>query len=134
MRAYQTILAYLRMSGRDPQTMRGADWIFVPVTTHGCKNLVNRADEADGHLHTASVNRILHKVLRNAGIKEPDRCRVHDLRHTFAYHFRQNEKDLEKLRDRLHHEDLGTTGIYAREVLDRPIDDWSEKLFQGMLI
>ena len=135
MRAYQTILAYLRASGRDPQTMKSLDWIFVPVTTHGCKNLAHATeDPQDGHLHTASVNRILYKVLSNAGIREPERCRVHDLRHTFAYHFRQNEKDLEKLRDRLHHEDLGTTGIYAREVLDRPIDDWSEKLFQGMLI
>lgn len=135
MRAYQVILAYLRASGRDPQGMKAAEWVFVPVTTHGLKNLAHANEEPqDGHLHTASVNRILYKVLSNAGIKRPEECRVHDLRHTFAYHFRQQEKDLEKLRDRLHHEDLSTTGIYAREVLDRPIDDWSEKLFQGMLI
>lgn len=135
LRAYQVILAYLRASGRDVQSMVASDFIFVPITTHGLKNLAHATGEpAVGHLHTASVNRILFKVLSNAKIKNPDECRVHDLRHTFAYHFRQGEKDLEKLRMRLHHEDLSTTGIYAREVLDRPIDDWSEKLFQGMLI
>ena len=72
--------------------------------------------------------------LKRAGIKDPEGVRVHDLRHTYAKMFNEAVKDIQRLRGRLHHSSLNTTDIYTREVLDDPVDDWSEKVYQGMLL
>lgn len=137
MRVYQAIVAHLKASGRAPETLQPEEYIFKPMITHNMKNLRNaKLDEeasADGHLSTRSAERILHTCLKYAGVERPTEVRVHDLRHTFAHRFRRKRQDLEALRERLHHESLATTGIYAREVLDDPVDDWSEGLYQGLL-
>lgn len=130
-RCYHAILHYLKVSGRDPEEMGADDYIFVPVITHNVANLKN-VKEAKGHLSEKSAIRILRTVLKKAGVANPDQVRIHDLRHTFAQRYRHANKDMEALRERLHHESLATTGIYAREILDEPIDDYSEKLYQNL--
>mgnify|MGYP000682712124 CR=1 FL=1 len=72
-------------------------------------------------------------ALRQAGVKNPEAVRVHDLRHTFAVQFYDKKKDIRALQERLHHKSLATTDIYVREFLEEPTDNYSEQLYQGLL-
>ena len=130
-RVYHALVHYLKTSGRHPDDLGPDEYIFIPLVTHGLKNLTN-VNAATGHLSEKSVGRILGTVARLAGLERPNELRVHDLRHTFAHRYRKGNRDLEALRERLHHESLATTGIYVREVLDDPVDDYSESLYQNM--
>lgn len=137
-RVYYAIVHYLKTSGRHPDTMEPDDYIFIPHVTHGVSNLVHQDDADDDepgarHISSTQAQAILRTALKRAGVERPEEVRIHDLRHTFAHQYRRRNGDLEGLRSRLHHESLATTGIYAREVLDDPVDDYSEGLFQGLL-
>lgn len=132
-RVYHAIVAWLKRSGRNPETMGAEEFIFTPIVTHGQGNLRNaKAERANTprHISEKQVQSILNNALKGAGIAGT--MRVHDLRHTFAHRFRKTNPDLESLRERLHHESLATTGIYAREILDDPVDTWSEGLYQNL--
>lgn len=130
-RVYYAIVAYLKRSGRNPETMSPDEYIFTPIVTHGQTNLKNnKGGTNEGHISEKQVQSILNTALKKAGIS--GRLRVHDLRHTFAHRFRRTNPDLEALRERLHHESLATTGIYARDILDDPVDTWSEGLYQNL--
>lgn len=131
-RVYHAIVHYLKVSGRHPDEVGADEYIFVPLVTHNVRNLRNVKEVSGGHLSEKSAVRILRTALAKAGIANPDEVRLHDLRHTFAHRYRQGNGDLEALRERLHHESLATTGIYAREVLDDPVDDYSESLYQNL--
>ena len=142
-RAYHAICHYLRITGRWNPGGEGHieedDYIFRRLITHGEKNLRNQSpvgDEATENrpLSSKSVLNTLRTALKRAGIKDPEGVRVHDLRHTYAKMFNEAVKDIQRLRGRLHHSSLNTTDIYTREVLDDPVDDWSEKVYQGMLL
>lgn len=130
-RVYHAITHYLKVSGRCPEEMGAEEYIFVPLVTHNVRNLRN-VEGVSGHLSEKSAVRILRTALAKAGVANPEGVRLHDLRHTFAHRYRQGNGDLEALRERLHHESLATTGIYAREVLDDPVDDYSESLYQNL--
>lgn len=134
-RVYAALLAYLKRSGRNPETIAPDEFIFKPLVTHNMSHLNNAKTDADldGHLSNKSAQRILHTALKAAGVANPEQVRIHDLRHTFAHRFRRRNPDLEALRSRLHHESLATTGIYVRDVLEDPVDDYSEGLYQSML-
>lgn len=131
-RVYHAIVAWLKRSGRNPETMTEDEYIFTPIVSHGQTNLKNNKGGAsnDRHISEKQVQAILQTALKGAGIT--GKMRVHDLRHTFAHRFRRSNGDLEALRERLHHESLATTGIYAREILDDPVDTWSEGLYQTL--
>ncbi|HMS85079.1 MAG TPA: tyrosine-type recombinase/integrase [Nitrospira sp.] len=131
-RVYYAIVAWLKRSGRNPETMGSEEFIFTPIITHGQANLRNhkKTEAGRGHISEKQVLSILNNALKGAGV--PGKMRVHDLRHTFAHRFRKTNPDLEALRERLHHESLATTGIYAREILDDPVDTWSEGLYQNL--
>lgn len=131
-RCYYALIHYLRTSDRDPDRLAPEAYIFKPLVTHGLRNLRNANGKPPAHISTKQSETILHTALRNAGVERPTEVRVHDLRHTFAQRFRRNNRDLEALRARLHHESLATTGIYAREVLEDPVDDYSEGVYQSM--
>lgn len=138
-RIYYAITEHLKIANRwqpgEEEHIQNSDYIWQPLTMRGVGNLRNQeAGEPDENrsISGRSAIRILHTALRRAGIADWKGVRIHDLRHTFAHRFREADKDLEKLRARLHHESLATTGIYAREVLDDPIDDWSEQLYRNM--
>lgn len=133
LRVYHAITHYLKLAGRDPATMDAEEYIFAPLITHNQRNLRNNSGEPSPHISTKQAEVILHTALKRAGVERPTRVRIHDLRHTFAHQYRRRNKDLETLRARLHHESLATTGIYVREVLEDPVDDYSEGLYQGLL-
>jgi site-specific recombinase XerD len=135
-RAYHAIVHYLKIVGRWPD-IRPDEYIFRPLITHGESNLRNQrsADANENRaMSSKAALRTLRTVLKRAGIADPDSIRVHDLRHTYAKMFLKQTKDLQKLRGRLHHSSLATTDIYTREVLTDPVDDWSESVYQGMLM
>lgn len=133
-RVYGAIVHYLKKSGRRPEDMQPDDYIFTPVITHNLKHLKNyRADGPVGHLSTTQVQQILETALRKAGIKDADKVRVHDLRHTFAVQFYAKKGDIRALQERLHHKSLATTDIYVREFVEEPTDNYSEQLYQGLL-
>lgn len=132
-RVYHAIVNHLSLSGRPPGLVRPSDCIFVPLRVAGLRNLRNNRGEPGAHISPQQAETILRTALRLAGVDRPDEVRVHDLRHTFAQRFRRANPDLEALRARLHHESLATTGIYAREVLDDPADDYSEDIYRGLL-
>lgn len=129
-RVYHAIVAYIKLSGRHPDSMTPDDYIFIPTIHHGQSNLKNHKGEHRGYISEKQVGSILSSALRKAGISGT--MRVHDLRHTFAKNFRRVSGDLEALRERLHHESLVTTSIYVREVLDDPTDTYSEGLYQNL--
>lgn len=124
-RCVQAINDYFAAVGRSPSD---DEFIFEPIRTAQLASL-GVTVTGNHSLTDRSVRRILKSCLRRAGINGWHQIRVHDLRHTFAQRFRSNNPDLEALRARLHHESLATTGIYARAVLDEPLDDWSAGLF-----
>lgn len=141
-RAYKAIEHSLIVTGRwnpgGPGHIEDDDFIFRPLVTHGEGNLRNQRPVGDGagnrHMSSKAALRTLRTVLRGAGVKDPEGVRVHDLRHTYAKRFQEAFRDLQKLRGRLHHSSLSTTDIYTREVLADPVDDWSEQVYQGMLL
>jgi len=135
-RAYHAIEHYLKTVGR--WQVAEDEFIFRPLLTHGEGNLRNQRPAGDGaenrHMSSKAALRTLRTALRRAGIKDPEGVRIHDLRHTYAKRFQEAFRDLQKLRGRLHHSSLSTTDIYTREVLADPVDDWSETVYQGMLL
>ncbi|HHH41651.1 MAG TPA: hypothetical protein ENK56_06565, partial [Chloroflexi bacterium] len=138
VRAYHAIVHHLRVAGRwlpgHPDHIADDDYIWQPLITHGLTNLNNQKEVPQNtHISTGTALQILRRSLRAAGVDDWQEYRIHDLRHTFAHRLHATTGDLEKLRQLLHHESLGTTGIYVREVLEDPIDDWSEGLYQSML-
>lgn len=140
-RAYHAIVHYLQITGRwNPGGVghiENEQFIFRPLITHGEGNLRNQKTEGDEvtenrPMSSKSALSTLRTVLKRAGIKDPEGIRIHDLRHTYAKRFNEAVRDIQKLRGRLHHSSLNTTDIYTREVLDDPIDDWSESVYRQM--
>lgn len=130
-RAYHAIVAHLKIAGRYPG-IEDHEYIFVPMTTHGLRNLSSYRDDddrADKPITGKSVQRVLKTALRNAGIE--GHYRIHDLRHSFAHLYHKNINDLEALRRILHHNSIATTGIYVRE-MEEPVDTHSEKIYQQL--
>jgi integrase len=141
-RAFHAIVHMLQVTGRwnpgGPGHIEDDEFIFRPLVTHGEGNLRNQRPAGDGATENRPMSskaalRTLRTALRKAGVKDPEGVRIHDLRHTYAKMFHEKVGDLQRLRGRLHHSSLTTTDIYTREVLEDPIDDWSESVYQGML-
>lgn len=126
VKAYQNVQAHLEIADRwEPNK---EEYIWIPITTHGLKNLLSGTREIvnRGYISEKNVVRILHTALRKAGVENYQQYRVHDLRHTFAHMF---EGDIEKLQEILHHKNLTTTMIY-RYALDDPKDTYSDSIWQ----
>lgn len=75
---------------------------------------VNRAG---GALTTRSVERMMKKYLRDAGLD--DRATPHTLRHSFATHLLDAGADLRSVQELLGHANLGTTQIYTHVSIER---------------
>lgn len=128
-RAYAAICDYTALCGWEPAA---EELLWRPVTDHGTPNL-QAGPRRSGHISTQNANRILQTCLRGAGVRDWQRFRIHDLRHSFAHLHYQATKDLNSLRRLLHHGSLATTDIYVREMAD-PVDDHSEAIWAALSI
>lgn len=129
---HQAILDHAdkRQAARDKD-----EYIWQPLNTGGLTNLKNQdgaAVDANRHISLRSVLRILQTSLRKAGVSDWADIRTRDLRHTFAHRLWESGADLERLRRRLHLQSRSTAQQYARHVLEDPVDDWSDEIYQGL--
>lgn len=134
---FAAILSYLKLSGRHVDDMQPDDYVWLPLLTHGLANLTNvdPAERAGKHLSGKSALRILRTELSRAGIANPERYRVHDLRHTHAHLLLEAGERLNVVQERLNHSSLATTGIYVKKAHKTdPTDTYTQgfrKLRQG---
>ncbi|HEY66238.1 MAG TPA: tyrosine-type recombinase/integrase [Caldilineae bacterium] len=118
---YDAIVHYLQLAHRwEPP----ADaYIWHPVSDHGCANFPNvRLLKYNRPISRVQAARILRKRLRAAGVPNPDRYRLEDLRHTFAYFHSHTFHNVDLLRRRLGHARIGVTRSYL-EALTAPDED-----------
>jgi site-specific recombinase XerD len=75
--------------------------------------------------------RVLRAAAKGAGIRNAERIRVHDLRHTHAHFLLDGGVSLPDVQRRLHHKSLATTGLYVKVVhREDPVDNFSSAFRQ----
>lgn len=132
---HEAICVYLRKAGRLlPQVgiePRAEEPVWLPVAAPAMGGLRHHPSMAGGAISGRTALRILRGALRGAGIREWERYRVHDLRHTHAHLLLESGVSLPAIQQRLHHSSLATTGLYVRAVhREDPVDDFSQAFAQ----
>ena len=114
------------------------EYIWKPLRTHMVGNLTwNEGSwDGEGHLSDKSALRIFRTALKNAGVKSPEKYRVHDLRHAHAVLMLEDGASETDVMLKLHHSNLATTGIYTKSIRKKRedrVDDRSDRLVQKMM-
>lgn len=126
---WAAICAFLKSAGRLlPE--RGIEpgreeFVWLPVERPEMEGMRHGAQVAAGRpISERQALRVLRAALRGAGIREAERVRIHDLRHSHALLLVEAGVPESRIQQRLHHESLGTTGRYLRTIVrDDPADD-----------
>lgn len=100
--ALKAIDEYLKVRNQKPET-RQREALFL--------------NRRGGRLSARSVERILNKYIRIAGLKQG--VSVHTLRHSFATHLLDRGADLRSVQELLGHASLSTTQVYTHLTAER---------------
>jgi site-specific recombinase XerD len=132
---YSAIVAYLTAAGRwlpgHPKHIQPHEYVWLPLSLHGCANLKGGAPAAAGQpISGHQANNILRKRLRAAGVENASAFHIHSLRHTFAASLhRVKDKDILVVSQKLHHSSIAVTQIYLDTVsAQMPVDDYSQQM------
>ena len=93
---------------------------YLP-TVKGCEYLFP-ARGGEGHMHYVTVERIIRKLARAAGLKK--RVTPHVLRHSFATISLAKGMDVREIQELLGHASLRSTQIYTHVVKQRLLNDY----------
>lgn len=124
------IRRYLEQADRPLSGLAPTDYIWQPLSVHGCRNFahVGPLTESGRHITPMQANNILRKRLRLAGVAGWQDYHVHSLRHTFAHAYVESRGgDVLGLSKHLHHASLAITQVYLAS-LRPPVDDYSAGL------
>lgn len=142
--AWHAIVHYLKLDGRWAPGIEAMDqpidpneFIWQPTVTHTRGNLRNVATlpATEQHLSDKSALRIVRTSLRKAGVRDWNKYRVHDLRHTFARLMLDDGATETEIMQRLHHSNLATTGLYTKVIKRKgedPVDTRTARMYQQM--
>ena len=141
-RAWHAIVSYLEKTGRwqhgvplAQQPLHADDPIWLPITTHAVANLRNVTQAvANQPIDGKSALRIFRTALKNAGVANWEKYRIHDLRHTHARRRLEKGDNVRLIQERLHHSNLAITSLYLESdaMQNDHIDVDSEALYQQM--
>jgi integrase len=125
-KCYEAIIRYLRTAERAPEHLQPGEYLWRPLRTRGCANLLHvRELAANRPITTAQALNVLRKRLRAAGLAEYGTYTLQSLRSTFAQTYAQTRPgDVAGLSRRLHHTSVATTQAYLK-ALDSAMDDYS---------
>lgn len=136
---WHAIVGYLKRAGRWMPAGAGREegldpdeYVWLPIVEPDMRGLRNANGLTPGQpLSEKSALRILRTALRQAGIAEWQRYRIHDLRHTHAHLLLESGENVAAIQERLHHSSLATTGLYLRAVhRGDPVDSFTAKFRQ----
>ncbi len=121
---YQAIWRYLENANRSPDRLEPAEYLWRPLRTRGCKNLLHVQElEANRPITSAQALNILRKRLRAAGVTDYRVYTLQSLRSTFAKNYaRTSNGDVAGLSQRLHHSMVATTQAYLKALESAPED------------
>lgn len=134
---YHAIVGFLKKAGRwtpgapgREEGLADDEFVWLPVRTVDMSGLGITVD-IDAPISEKQALRILRGALKAAGIKNPERFRVHDLRHTHAHLLLETGHQDSVVQQRLHHSSLATTGIYTKRIQRKgPLDTHTAKFQQ----
>ena len=94
-----------------PESLRGQLVAYWKQYKLGTSGWLFAGQAADDHLAERSIQAVLERALKAAGIEKP--VSMHTLRHSFATHLLEHGTDLRYIQELLGHQSVRTTEVYT---------------------